>query len=207
MSVNQSMDDRFNGSASANTGVSGLTKKLLHGREVHRGTILIGVMFALGAGWVLWESQIAGPKLAVASAEAPTDLNMTMGLQSMQIDAAVGTMRQTRQQRLFAPFVREEQRRELRGCALSRDPFYLEPKEAPKKLEVVLTPTPAPVVVAPPVEQLGLQSILTGAIPTAIIDGILVQEGQVIAEWKVVKILPKSVRLQWRDRTHVLKMP
>ncbi|MBN1942017.1 MAG: hypothetical protein JW849_01870 [Phycisphaerae bacterium] len=187
------------------------TDASLFGRRVHRSTLLIGLMFALGAGWVLWESRTVGPKPAAADADPVLgDPTVTMSLDQMRMDAAIGAAHEARTKQLFAPFLNDLERRRLRLHALPRDPFAPPAKkEAPAaKLAANTTGTPATIVEAPPdVEHLELRSILIGASPTAIINGYLLQEGQVIDQWKVVEIQPEQVVLQWRDRKHVLKMP
>lgn len=186
------------------------THRLLFGHKIHRSTLLIGLMFMLGAGWVLWESRTVGPKSAVADSVV-VDPNITMNLDQMQMEAAIGQARDTRKQQLFGPLLKNAQRRQIRLASLPRDPFELpveKPAPAPSlNAAAQATDEPAVEETPPSVEGLELRSILIGAVPTAIINGYLVQEGQVISEWKVVEIQPTKVVLQWRNRQHVLTMP
>jgi hypothetical protein len=183
------------------------THRLIFGRRVHRSTLMISLMFILGAGWIVWESRSIGPKTAAADS-LDVDSNVQITLNQMQMEAAIGPAHDAQKEHMFGPLRKDAQRRNIRLCALKRDPFEYEKKKVvdPSPVE---TPTTAPVVeeLPPSVEGLELQSILIGASPTAIINGYLFQEGQTVADWKVVQILPGKVVLQWRNHKHVLTMP
>ncbi|MBN1555759.1 MAG: hypothetical protein JXA11_13525 [Phycisphaerae bacterium] len=183
------------------------SRRLLFGREVSRSTLLIGLMFLLGAGWVLWESRAAGPQPAAAD-PALNDPNITMGLDQMRMDAAIGNAYETRKQKILGPFFHDLERRRIRLLSLGRDPFALPDRK--KDIAPTATTNPKPEVVAeeppPATEDLELKSILIGVSPTAIINGYMVMEGQVISDWTVVKIYPQKVLLQWRKHQHVLKL-
>ncbi len=185
--------------------------RLLFGYKVQRSTMLIGLMFVLGAGWVFWESRASGPKTAVAASVAD-DPTITMNLDQMQMEAAIGQVRETRKQQLLAPILKGEERRRIHLLAPSRDPFALVTEQEKPKTDASLDHQPIvtePVVEEPPpsVDGLELRSVLVGAVPTAIINGYLIQEGQVISGWTVAKITPAKVVLQWRNHQHVLTMP
>lgn len=183
------------------------THLLLFGRKVHRGTLLIALMLVLGAGWVLWESRSVGPKNAAAdSGVAGSDI--TMQLDQMRLEGAIGTTRDARKEQLFGPLRNDTRRRRIRLQTLPRSPFGETRKKEPPR-EVATSQPAEPVVEETPPElgKLDLQSILIGASPTAVVNGVLIQEGQFINDWKVVKIQPENVILQWRTRQRVLTMP
>ncbi len=175
----------------------------------YRGTLLIGLMFLIGAGWVLWQGSFALPRSASATTQPPEDANTLMKLDLMRVDAAIGPAREERREKVFHSLLQDLRRRHIRLSALGKDPFgaYYQEKDPTEiaRTQPAEEPAPEPVA-APPVDQLTLQSILLGHVPTAVINGMLVQEGQVIAEWTVDQILQDEVVLRWRDQTHRLKM-
>lgn len=182
-------------------------------KRVDRLSTFIAVLFLVGAGWIVWQSRSIRPG-TLSKDGLEKDAVVTAGLDQMQMEAVTGPARQRRKDILLRDSLDAVRRREMLLPGLSLNPFvfYAERekiKQAALAAQAQQTEAQVPKPpVAPPVADLRLESVLIGSgeKPSAIISGVLVQEGQTVNQWKVVRIMPKQVVLQWQDQTHVLKM-
>ena len=110
-------------------------------------------------------------------------------------------------------FYTAARQRQVDRSALRGNPFQYESARAPE-------PTTAPAApiqlrnevptdekrALEAIKSFKLQSVLVGRQKTAMISNNLVTEGSILAGWTVVRIGPREVELQWKDRTHELRM-
>lgn len=172
-----------------------------------RSTVMMGVLFLVGIGWVLWESHAAG-KAGPTDREGSNAVMVQAGLADMNRVVARDSAGQGG---VVANFYHKASERQVPLAALPVNPFITFGWEPPpgKDQLVEAKENSAPAAPsAPPVKQLQLQSVLVmGNNSSATISGEFVTQGQVVAGWQVERIAPAKVVLRWQDKTHVLNMP
>ena len=172
-----------------------------------RSTVMMGVLFLVGIGWVLWESHAAG-KAGPTAREGSNAVMVQAGLADMNRIVARDSAGQGG---VVANFYHKASERQVPLAALPVNPFITFGWEPPpgKDQLVEAKENSAPAAPsAPPVKQLQLQSVLVmGNNSSATISGEFVTQGQVVAGWQVERIAPAKVVLRWQDKTHVLNMP
>lgn len=198
------------GRAKLNMGASPM---LQAGSRINRSTLMMGLMFAVGIGWVIWESR---------QIKTPTD-DPDAEVAAVMVDSGLSAMtKQTREQnqrandvqRIVQAFYQEPQHKQVPLSALAHNPFVDEMNlpvpevEAPEQPEKTPDTTTVEKEKAPPVTNLHLRStMLSGNRPTAMISGYIVYEGQIINGWKIEEIKSGYVVLRWKTQMHVLKLP
>jgi hypothetical protein len=182
-------------------------------RISRRQTVMIGLMFLVGGGWVMLQ-KIRIPAAATAQEDQVTQnvlrlWAMEKRTETAKRQAGKGPSRKaglwTGQ---YDATDRQVPRDQLRKnvFSLARQPVVAE--EIPTD-PVKARPDPVEPIQpeAPPVGHLHLQSVLMGDHPSAMVSGYLVRRGQVIDGWTVEQIRQNKLVLRWRDETHELTMP
>lgn len=176
--------------------------------KLNRSTLLMGLMFAVGIGWVVWESQqIAKP--VDDDEKFKTEIMVNNGIKEMvrQVDGETGQADRTTE--VVQASYYEPHQRQVASSKLRQNPFGVkkEIEQVATTIDVEPEAEPEPIKpIAPPVDALKLQSVVLSSPPSAMISGVIVTEGRVINGWKVSKIERRRVMLRWQDETHILKM-
>lgn len=178
--------------------------------QINRSTLLMGLMFAVGLGWVIWESQ----QISMPDADTENAANSVIvdsGIEAMARHVNTLDKDSVETEALIQAFYYEPQQRQIALENLRQNPFGV--KEEIVEITTTVTINPPeevkpepPKPKAPPVDKLNLQSVVLSDPPSAMISGAIVTQGQVINGWKIVLIERRQVTLKWRDETHVLKM-
>lgn len=181
-----------------------------------RITLMMGFMFFVGIIWVLGESRAISPQKANADS-VDSAVMVKAGLLNMKLLTTESKDRDDAPGKIVATFFQDVKERQIPLADLKVNPFVTvgcEEYSGEKKIdqakvkveEIVSDKLPAEIV-APPVDKMLLQSVLTmGSNSSATISGVLVAEGHVIGGWMVVEIHPTKVVLQWREKKYVLEM-
>lgn len=173
-------------------------------------TIMMGFLFFVGIGWVMWESHTAG-KNRPTEEHGNDAVMVEAGLLDMKTISAKDVDREGGTRKMTEAFYRKTEERQVPLADLKVNPFITfgwEKSQAEASAAVQENVAEeVPVDAAPPVDKLQLQSVLMmGSISSATISGVLVTKGQVVDGWTVADIHPTEVVLKWRDKKHILEM-
>lgn len=175
--------------------------------QINRSTLLMGLMFAVGLGWVLWESQQI-QNTTEADEVDTTGVMVDSGIEEMSRQVKTSEKQQTQTAAVVDAFYYEPQSRQIAISQLRQNPFGVK-----EEIVELATTTPIdppreepPKPQAPPVDRFNLQSVVLSDPPSAMISGRIVTEGQIISGWRVILIERRSVTLKWQDQTYRLKM-
>lgn len=187
---------------------------------INRSTAMMGLMFLGGLTWVFFASRQFTP-VSMSEEDLKNQTIIDAGLQNMMKITTGKEKQREKMRRMIRSIYFEAKNRQIPMDELTRNPFVFEPAvaQAPKPEPVTPKPSkrsgkkpeddkpPEPVEQPPPIDGLRLQSVLLGNPASAMISGSMVNEGQTIQGWKIVKIEAGRVVLQWKDRQYVLRMP
>ncbi len=215
-----------NQSAAGETQASTSTPKPIPARSGHssfnklsagldRITIMMGILFCVGVGWVLWESNASG-KFSLGKA-SPDEAMVKAGLMNMQQIATDGVAHKDKVKKMVETFRQKVTLRQVPLVDLAMNPFVsvgaVEAGLAEEKTADATTvpekstDATAQKTVVPSVANLQLQSVMTmGNVATATISGQLVGKGDIVGGWTVVEVQSQKVVLKWRNKKHVLDM-
>jgi hypothetical protein len=187
---------------------------------INRSTAMMGLMFLGGLTWVFFASRQFTP-VEMSEEDRKNQTYIDAGLQNMMKISSGKEKHREKMRGMIRSIYFEAKNRQIPMDELKHNPFVFEPavakapKPEPVKTRPVDTPKrkpeddkpPEPVEQPPPIDGLRLQSVLLGNPASAMISGSMVNEGQTLQGWKIVKIEASRVVLQWKDRQYVLRMP
>lgn len=181
------------------------------GSLVNRSTILMGLMFLVGIGWVVFASKHLEPSPAGAS-DPKQEVVVQAGLATVQqVAADPNGLDQPTRQRIRSMRAGMENR-QIPLAPDDGDPFWGKPPEP--VVEETTTPDVLPPITIvkqepepPSLEQLRLEGTLIGKHSSATISGVLCEVGDTLNGWEIVEISHRRVLLQWRNKKHVLQIP
>lgn len=181
------------------------------------GSLMLVGLFLAGIIGLYVLSLSNGPASASGS-DAEKLVEAKVDLALLELENPAASDRTPEGLKVVERFYYDSRSRQIPLGELHTNPFIFKPPPSERKIIVKSkkAKTRKPTVsrqwqqAAAAIKRMQLQSILSGVRDgkkVAMISNNLLTEGQLIDEWTVVRIEPRSVVLKWKDRTYTLRMP